>query len=194
MDPAKVDGLARVLSSVAQARQVVVFTHDDRLPAALRQLQLPATVWAVTRRERSVVTLAKVTDPVSRYLDDARALTRTEQLPSAVRAVAVAGLCRGALEAACIEVVRTREFAAGVPHDAVERQLESAHSLQDMMALALFGSSSRGGDVVARVRELGGRPCVQAFWDAKRGVHDPVQGDLKRFVEDTERLAKALRQ
>ena len=93
MDPAKRHGLARVLSSVApRTRQVVVFTHDDRLPAALRQLQLPATVWAVTRRERSVVTLAKVTDPVSRYLDDARALTRTEQLPSTVRAVAVAGL------------------------------------------------------------------------------------------------------
>ena len=32
MDPAKVDGLARVLSSVARSRQVVVFTHDDRLP------------------------------------------------------------------------------------------------------------------------------------------------------------------
>ena len=57
MDPAKVDGLARVLSSAAASRQVVVFTHDDRLPAALRQLQLPATVWAVTRRERSVVSL-----------------------------------------------------------------------------------------------------------------------------------------
>jgi hypothetical protein len=34
---------------------------------------------------------------------------------------------------------------------------------------------------------------VQAFWDAKRGVHDPVQSDLRRFVEDTERLMKALR-
>jgi hypothetical protein len=43
MDPAKVYGLARVLSSVALSRQVV-FTHDDRLPAALRQLQLRATV------------------------------------------------------------------------------------------------------------------------------------------------------
>ena len=52
MDPANVDGLARVLSSVARSRQVVVFTHDDRLPAALRQLQLAATVLAVTRRER----------------------------------------------------------------------------------------------------------------------------------------------
>lgn len=193
MDPAKVDGLARILSLVAQTRQVVVFTHDDRLPAALRQLQLPATVWAVTRRERSVVSLKKVDDPVSRYLDDARALARTDQLPPMVRAVAVAGMCRGALEAACVEVVRSRELDAGVPHESVERQLESAHSVQEMVALALFGSASRSGEVVARVRALGGQACVQAFWDAKRGVHDPVQGDLRRFVEDTERLTKALR-
>jgi hypothetical protein len=59
MDPAKVDGLAHVLSHVARTRQVVVFTHDDRLPSAVRQPQLPATVWAVTRRERSVVALKK---------------------------------------------------------------------------------------------------------------------------------------
>ena len=195
MDPAKVDGLARVLSSAAASRQVVVFTHDDRLPAALRQLQLPATVWAVTRRERSVVSLKKVNDPVSRYLDDARALARTEQLPATVRAVAVAGMCRGALEAACVEVVRSRELAAGVPHESVERQLESAaNSVQDIMALALFGSASRAGEVVKRVRELGGEACVRAFWDAKQGVHDPMQGDLRRFVENTERLTKVLRQ
>jgi hypothetical protein len=61
------------------------------------------------------------------------------------------------------------------------------------MALALFASTSRSGEVVKRVRELGGQACVQAFWDAKRGVHDAVQGDLRRFVEDTERLTKELR-
>jgi hypothetical protein len=62
MDPAKVDGLAHVLSHVARTRQVVVFTHDDRLPSAVRQPQLPATVWAGTRRERSVVALKKNDD------------------------------------------------------------------------------------------------------------------------------------
>src|SRR5690606_16551166 len=43
MDPAKVDGLARVLHDAAQTHQVVVFTHDDRLPNALRRLDLGAT-------------------------------------------------------------------------------------------------------------------------------------------------------
>jgi hypothetical protein len=34
---------------------------------------------------------------------------------------------------------------------------------------------------------------VNAFWDAKKGVHDPGHGDLTRFIDDTETLTKALR-
>jgi hypothetical protein len=195
MDPAKVDGLARVLSSVARTRQVVVFTHDDRLPAALRQLQLPATVLAVTRRERSVVAVRKLSDPVSRYLDDARAIAKTDALPATARAVAVAGLCRGAMEAACVEVVRSRDLSAGVAHSVVEGRLDDAsHSLQDMVALALFGNTSRAGEVPGRLRVLAGQGSVNAFWAAKKGVHDPRNGDLKLLIDDTDRLAKALRQ
>ena len=33
MDPARVDGLAHVLARTAKTRQVLVFTHDDRLPS-----------------------------------------------------------------------------------------------------------------------------------------------------------------
>jgi hypothetical protein len=193
MDPAKVDGLARLLSEVATSRQVVVFTHDDRLPAALRQLQLPATVWAVTRRERSELILKKIDDPVQRYLDDARAMAKTEQLPERVRAVAVAGLCRSALEAACHDVVRARMLADGTRHDDVERALEAAQKLHDLMALVLFGSTARGADVVVRLRALGGQPFVNVFRDVKSGVHDPVPGDLMQLARDTEKLAKALR-
>jgi recombinational DNA repair ATPase RecF len=194
MDPAKVDGLARVLSHVGRTRQVVVFTHDDRLPTAVRQLQLPATVWAVTRRERSVVALKKTADPVQRYLDDARAMARTRQLPGDVRAVAVAGLCRGALEAACFEVIRARKLAAGVPHADVDRAIESAHTLHHLVALALFGSTTRGGDVLDKLHELGGQRFVSAFRDCKTGVHETLRGDPKRFVESVDALATALRQ
>src|SRR6185436_12973213 len=55
MDPARVDGLARVLQDTAGKRQVVVFTHDDRLPEATRRLGINATILEVTRREGSVV-------------------------------------------------------------------------------------------------------------------------------------------
>jgi ABC-type lipoprotein export system ATPase subunit len=43
MDPARVDGLARALAETAKTRQVVVFTHDDRLPEAVRRLGIAAT-------------------------------------------------------------------------------------------------------------------------------------------------------
>lgn len=194
MDPAKVDGLARVLSFVAATRQVVVFTHDDRLTTALRQLQLPARVLAVTRRERSVVSVRVVAGPVKRYLDDARALEKTTALPQTVRAVAVAGLCRGAIEAACMDAVRARDLGGGMAHEAVEGSIERAsHSVQDMVALALFGSMSRAGDVPGELKARYGLACANAFWDAKAGVHDPRHGDLKRLIGDTERLAEALR-
>jgi hypothetical protein len=40
MDPAKVDGLARVLDRIGQKRQVIVCTHDDRLPWARAHIYL----------------------------------------------------------------------------------------------------------------------------------------------------------
>ncbi|UVS80998.1 AAA family ATPase [Actinokineospora sp. UTMC 2448] len=57
LDSAKVDGLAEVLADVAATRQVVVFTHDDRLARSVRAQGIPATVWEVVRGERSRVTL-----------------------------------------------------------------------------------------------------------------------------------------
>jgi predicted ATPase len=44
MDPAKVDGLARVLEKAAADRQVIVFTRDNRLVEPIRQQWLPAVI------------------------------------------------------------------------------------------------------------------------------------------------------
>jgi recombinational DNA repair ATPase RecF len=55
MDASRVDGLARVLEMVAKKRQVVIFTHDDRLREAIGRLQIKASVMEILRRERSVV-------------------------------------------------------------------------------------------------------------------------------------------
>ena len=82
MDPSRVDGLARVLQSAGKDRQVIVFTHDDRLPEAVRRLDIDATVIEVTRREGSVVEPRRSKDPVSRYIEDAMALANTDDLPA----------------------------------------------------------------------------------------------------------------
>ena len=68
MDPAKVDGLARVLEKAAADRQVIVFTHDNRLAEAIRQLRLPAAILEVSRRPGSVVQVRPCLDPVTQAL------------------------------------------------------------------------------------------------------------------------------
>ena len=55
MDPARVDGLARALEETARTRQVIVFTHDERLPEAVRRLAIKSTILSMTRRPKSVV-------------------------------------------------------------------------------------------------------------------------------------------
>ena len=192
MDPAKVDGLARVLAEVAQTHQVVVFTHDDRLPESVRRLQLPATVWQVTRRERSVVELTKVADPVQRYLDDARALANTTELPTPVAGRVVPGLCRGAVEAACQEAVRRRRLQRGDAHADVEDALQTATTTMQLAALALFDDAGRGGEVLGRLNSFG-RWAADTFNACRRGAHDSYSGDLKSLVSDTERLVQRLR-
>lgn len=47
--PGQVEGLARVLEQTATGHQVIVLTHDDRLPEAVRRLRIPATIVEVDR-------------------------------------------------------------------------------------------------------------------------------------------------
>ena len=103
MDPAKVDGLARVLEQAAASRQVIVFTHDNRLAEAVRTLRIQATVLEVTRRPKSVVDIRACQDPVKQALDDAFALCAGEAIPDGVAARVIPGLCRTAVEAALTE-------------------------------------------------------------------------------------------
>ena len=98
MDPAKVEGLARVLEDVARSRQVLVFTHDDRLPEAVRRLGIPARILEVTRRPESVVRIRQAFTPVERMLKDADDLCLDASVPEDVAAQVVPGYparCRG---------------------------------------------------------------------------------------------------
>ncbi len=191
MDPSKVDGLARLLAKTGESRQVIVFTHDDRLPEAIRRLQLSATIWEVTRREQSVVELRKNEDPVSRYIEDAFAVAQTSELSEAARGVVAAGFCRSALEAACHQVIRTRGIKDGVPYADIERDLLRAQKLRQMIELALLNVPD--GDVVKELGKRYGPSAVSAYNAAKDGTHAGYRGDLRQMVRDTERLADRLR-
>ena len=193
MDPAKVDGLARVLARVAEQRQVVVFTHDDRLPEALRRLQLPAEVLQVERRSGSAVTVRQLGDHADRYLDDARCLMREERVVTEVRRRVVPGLCRLALDAACVDAIRRVRLAQGARHVDVEALLAQHLKLYPRLALALFNDADRTSDVLGRANGLvaGGANAVTA---ANKGAHvDVGDGALEDLVRASTGLVAALR-
>jgi hypothetical protein len=189
MDPAKVDGLAQVLADVAADRQVVVFTHDDRLADAVRRLEIPATVWEVQRGERSAVELRPNADPVSRYIDDARAMALTRNLPSDLRGELVATCCRSAVEAACHVKIRRVRLGRGEAHADVEKLISVARSTREKVTLAVFDDPGRGSELLGTVRSEQGGRAVDALQHCRQGAHHGLDGDLRPFVADVERLA-----
>lgn len=191
MDPAKVDGLARVLAEVAATRQVVVFTHDDRLADAVRRLELSATVWEVHRQERSVVEMRRSDDPVRRYLLDGRAMALTPELPPDIRSELVASCCRSALEAACHAKIRTVRLSRGDAHAQVEEAIAEATTTSKKLTLAVFDDPTRGSDLLGRIRGLGPW-AVAAVQGSKKGAHRGLTGDLRPFLSDVEKLAEWL--
>ena len=191
MDPARVEGLARVLADTAQTRQVIVFSHDDRLPEAVRRLGLPARVLRVTRRANSVVDVQQARDPVSGHLEDARAVLLTDDLRADVKARVVPGFCRMALEAACVTAIRSKHLRAGGTHDDLDALLDEHVTLYPRMALALFGDAAKTSEVLARLAKLSPRGA-DAFQACNKGAHESFDGDLDDLVRDTERLAGAV--
>jgi recombinational DNA repair ATPase RecF len=192
MDPARVDGLARVLDEIARTTQVIVLTHDDRLPEAVRRMGIPAHMVEVTRQERSIVSVRECSDPAHRALDDAFALAKTKELPPAAAARVVPGLCRLAMEAACTEVVRRRRIGRGQPHAEVEQLLADNLKLTPRLALALFDDVTRTGDVSATIESRFGRSKLEVYRRANKGAHDGDAGDLLGFARNCERLVNDL--
>ncbi len=192
MDPAKVDGLARVLASAARDRQVIVFTHDERLPEAARRLGLDATVFEVTRRLGSIVEVRPALDPVKRYLADARALLSSHGVPPEVVKRVVPGFCRHALEAACMQAIRRRRLTAGSSHADVEGALARCTTLKTFLALALFDDETKGGEVLRSVNNRFGRPSGDAVQLVDKGVHELLSGDLRNLVTNSAILARKL--
>ncbi|MGW4742042.1 AAA family ATPase [Nocardia xishanensis] len=187
MDPAKVDGLARVLAFVAWTRQVVVFTHDERLAEAVRRMQLDACVLEVQRRERSVIEVRTSSDPVRRYLDDARSLVRTPQLPEAIADELVATCCRSAVEAASLARARRELLARGMNHREVEQHIEGAQTTRAMVALAVMGVQYNVDNLNKHLAREG-KWLVGALRDVTAGAHVPIDRPMRELIANTERF------
>ncbi len=192
MDPAKVDGLARVLADAAKTRQVVVFTHDDRLPEAIRRLRINAQVLQVNRRSESRVAVAESLTPVRRYLDEAKLMAKSEKVPAVVRQRVVPSLCREAVEAACAEVVRARGVAAGRRADEVDAELRATPSLRGQLALALLGEAGTQAELNANLGSLVGPDAPSLVGALNAGAHGDYAGSPLHLFERTRELVHAV--
>jgi recombinational DNA repair ATPase RecF len=191
MDPAKVEGLARVLEEVSASRQVLVLTHDDRLPEAVRRLGISARILEVARRPGSIVEVRPALTPVERQLMDAYDLCADDGLPENVAARVVPGLCRLAVEAAFIDAIRRKLLRAGKRHAAVEAEIEAADTLTKKAALAMFGDASRGGDVLRRLNSW--RPASADVYQAlNKGAHAEHRGSLRSLVTQARALTETI--
>ncbi|MEY4635281.1 MAG: hypothetical protein RJA55_1079, partial [Acidobacteriota bacterium] len=181
----------RALEETARTRQVIVFTHDERLPEAVRRLGIESRMFMVTRRPGSVVEVRKSLDPVRAHIEDALALVHTTDLPSPVLRRTVPGFCRAALESAFIGVIRRRQLLAGKTHGEVDEALAKGGKLTPLAALAFFDDRERGSEVMARLNKYGSW-AGDAFKQCNEGAHKEYAGDLKMLINDTEKLAERI--
>jgi ABC-type hemin transport system ATPase subunit len=179
MDPSKIEGFLSVLTELAADRQVIVFTHDDRLPAAIRRANASARVIQVTRSANSVVGIQESSNPAKRALADAVAIAYDESVPDEVKRRAIPHLCRDALEYAAWDVYSMRTLTAGASRADAEAAWEDAKKIRARLTLAL------GGGDTALDAWLGSWSARRlALKVANKGVHDGFD-DYKAAVNAT---------
>ncbi|WP_045877998.1 AAA family ATPase [Pseudofrankia sp. DC12] len=197
MDPSKVDGLAQVLLETAKTRQVVVFTHDDRLGDAVRRLasfEDAARLVEVVRWEGSVVTVRPVDDPAKRCLEDARSLAATPDLPDGVKRGLVPGYCKSALDAVCNDIHRRRRLAGGANHRSVEKELLEAGTAARRVALVVCNNADKPTTQVRiEITRRWDSATGETFMTLAHAGHERYTGDCKQLVRDTRELVKKLR-
>lgn len=191
MDPSKIDGFLEVLTELAEDRQVIVLTHDDRLPAAIRRSRAPARIVELHRGLNSSVSVAESTTPARRLLDDAFTIGADEAVPDAIKSAAIPVLCREALEQTAWDVYVVKALANGTPYEELEHKWDGAEGTRKRLALAL-SLNADDGDAVEKWR--GGNPARKvAYAAATRGIHAGVD-NFKNVVNDARRATRELAQ
>ena len=142
MDPAKVDGLVELLGELGRTRQVIVFSHDDRLPAALRRSSYDATILEVNRGSNSHVTITTSQDPTIRYLADAHGLIKEWEngnLSEDDLRRTLPGLYRFAIESAAKDRYFATQLQQGASIHELEKVWTDTHATKRRVNLAIFG-------------------------------------------------------
>ncbi len=187
MDPAKVEGLVTVLQELAVDHQVIVLTHDDRLPAAIRRTGGNARIYEMTRGANSAVSLKDAFHPSTRYVEDALAFATDENVPADAKDRVIPGLCRMAMETTALEVYTTRSYAAGMDRRSVDEHWHDATTLRQRMALALHldrTASINGWLNVGSRRSTAFRVCNSGMHIGAGGDHGDDVRAVRTAVKD----------
>lgn len=180
MDPAKVDGFVQVLARLAEDRQVIVLSHDDRLPESARRTGVDARILHVTRGAGSTVDITESHHPAQRHVADARTIAHDEQLDNAVKADVLPGLCRMAVEAAARDMFLAQRLSRGADRAATEDEWNRAHKTRQCVALALYGA--RDAELTSWQNSKSWRNRTLAICGS--GTHEGLRNDPKRAVQD----------
>jgi hypothetical protein len=194
MDPVKVEGLARVLGNVAKDRQVVVLTHDDRLPQAVRRLDMEATIIELVRREQSVVELRAAFDPVRRHIEDALAVAQSKNLPPETHRV-VPGFCRLALEAAAREAGDPPPRSRGQAVRRDRGRLGPGHHPPDAAGPGLLRGRDPGRGRDGLPQPAAGAWAGDAVAICNKGAHEAVDREQQMTtIRNVEQLTARMRE
>ena len=147
---------------------------------------------SVQRRAKSRVEVVAGRPPSDRYIGEALALAKTDDLPDEVRARVVPGFCRNAIEAACAARIRRRMIEAGTPHAQVEEALETKTSLNTWLADLFELSTAQGEQIREHLRRLGGADAIEVVRLAQKGTHQLVLTDGITLVNSAKALVKAI--
>jgi DNA repair exonuclease SbcCD ATPase subunit len=194
MDPSKIDGFLKVLTELAKDRQVIVLTHDDRLPAAVRVSRTEARIVEVTREANSAVHVEESSDPATRLLDDAFAIAVDDAVPDEIKGRAIPRLCREALEVTAKDVFAAKALKEGRSRSEVESAWEGARKVAHRLALAL---SLDTDDKEAVDKWLaGGSTRKQTMAVVNKGLHQGAYNpkgavnDARRTVAELAKVGK----
>ncbi|GAB2679603.1 AAA family ATPase [Thalassiella azotivora] len=193
MDPAKVDGLVDLLGELAQTRQVIVFSHDDRLPAALRRSPHDATILEVNRGANSAVSMTASQDPTVRYLKDAHGLIKEwqhERLTEDDLRKTLPGLYRFAIESAAKDRYFATRLATGASIHDLESTWSGTHNTRKRVLLAIFGQEPP--EHLAQ-RWISGPYRPGALGIASNGFHRGLATDPEDAHYKTKKLVEDIR-
>jgi hypothetical protein len=141
MDPAKVDGLVTALTEIAKSRQVIVFSHDDRLASVIRETGIDARLIEVVREAGSRVRARDNVNPAIRQVEDVFAIIKDDRVSDEVKRRVAPGLFRLALEAAAKQALCTRRSLSGRPRDEWETEWGNAKKTASRLALAVYDNA-----------------------------------------------------